>query len=320
MVVFYDSFALFLTQSVPKIKQTVSPDGLVAQTLCVCEHFLVISRVITPISVMRKIITALMLIVPAVSFAWGQKGHDVVAEIASRHLTPRATAAIDSIFEGKSMVYWANWLDNASHTPAYDYSRPWHYKNIDAEYDFDSAPLNPKGDVVTALNEQIAMLAQPSASGPERKLALKMVVHLVGDMHQPMHTGRYSDRGGNRHEVKFFDTETNLHSVWDSRLPETGHKWSYTEWAEQLDRVPESKVSEIQKGTVSSWCRETHEIAKDVYAATPQGTVVSYDYIAGWTPTVELQFLRGGLRLAHVLNYVFDPCYRDTHTSPLDKK
>lgn len=261
----------------------------------------------------------LMLGMPLMACAWGQKGHDVVANIASRHLTPQTAAAVDSIFEGKSMVYWANWLDNASHTPAYDYSRTWHYKNIDANETFETSFKNPKGDVVSALNEQITLLSNPKISGPDGKLALKIVVHLVGDLHQPMHAGRYSDRGGNKHKVKFFDNETNLHSVWDSRLPETGHKWSYTEWTDQLDRVSDTVNSEIIQGTVSDWCRQSHEIAKEIYAATPEETVVSYDYIAGWTPTVEQQLLNGGLRLAHVLNYIFDEDYRKNHTSPLDK-
>lgn len=260
-----------------------------------------------------------MLSSPVLCFAWGQKGHDVVANIASRHLTPAASAAVDSIFEGKSMVYWANWLDNASHTPAYDYTRTWHYKNIDAEYDYAEAPLNPKGDVVTALNEQISLLSGGGLSGPDGKLALKIVIHLMGDLHQPMHAGRLSDLGGNRRKVKFFDNETNLHSVWDSRVPETGHKWSFTEWTEQLDRLPEERCKSYVEGTVDDWCRETWEIAKDVYASTPEGTVVSYDYIAGWTPTVEQQFLRGGLRLAHVLNYIFDGDYRKANKSPLDR-
>lgn len=262
----------------------------------------------------------IMLCAPLMAMAWGQKGHDVVANIASRHLTPAAAAAVDSILEGKSMVYWANWLDNASHTPVYGYTRTWHYKNIDAQYDFDTAPLNPKGDVVTALNEQIAVLENPDTSGPDGKLALKIVIHLMGDMHQPMHCGRYSDRGGNNYKVKFFDNETNLHSVWDSRVPETGHKWSYTEWTDQIDRTDSRQCAEIVRGTVSDWCRETYAIAREVYAATPEGTVVSYDYIAGWTPTVEQQFLRGGLRLAHVLNYIFDSGYRESHDSPSDTK
>lgn len=260
------------------------------------------------------------LCLPMMALAWGQKGHDVVANIASCHLTPAARAAVDSIFEGKSMVYWANWLDNASHTPAYDYSRNWHYINIDADETFDTRQKQPKGDVITALNEQITLLADSATLPADERLALKMVVHLMGDLHQPLHAGRRSDLGGNKHNVKFFETETNLHSVWDSRVPETGHKWSYTEWTDQLDRASEALEAELLRGTISDWARESHEIAKEVYQSTPQESVVGYDYIARWTPTVEQQLLKGGLRLAHVLNYTFDPEYRTANESPLDSK
>ncbi len=134
-----------------------------------------------------------------------------------------------------------------------------------------------------------------------------------------MHAGRYSDRGGNKHKVKFFDNESNLHSVWDSRLPETGHKWSYTEWTDQLDRPDDKTSMEVIQGTISDWCRQSHEIAKEIYSSTPEETVVSYDYIAGWTPTVEQQLINGGLRLATILNYIFDTEYRAANPCPLDK-
>lgn len=266
---------------------------------------------------MKKLVAYLFILAPLSALGWGMKGHDTVVNIASRHLTAATQAAVDSIFAGKDMVYWANWLDNASHTSQYEYSRTWHYKNIDPEYDFDTAPENRTGDILKATNNQIRILMDSDTSGADANLAMKMIIHFLGDLHQPLHMGRYKDRGGNYHKVKFFDDETNLHSVWDSRLPEAGHKWSYTEWTNQLDRVSLAEQEIIISGTVGDWCRETYEIAKDVYAATPEGTVIGYDYIAGWTPTVDLQFLRGGLRLAHTLNYIFDKDYRASHSSPV---
>lgn len=243
---------------------------------------------------------------PSLTYGWGQKGHDVVAEIASRHLTPKTRAAMDSLLGGKTPVYWANWLDNASHTPQYDYSLTWHYKNVDPEYTYETAPLNPKGDIVSALQQQTEALGSGSLSRQDASLALKMVIHLMGDLHQPMHLGRYSDRGGNRHKVSFFDKETNLHSVWDTSLPEAAHKWSYTEWADQTDRATAELEAALLDGDFNSWAAETYEIAKEVYAATPQDTAISYDYIARWSPVVEQQLLKGGLRLAYILNCIFD--------------
>ncbi len=237
--------------------------------------------------------------------AWGQKGHDVTCEIAERHLTRKARKAVARLLEGKSMVYWSNWLDNASHTPEYAYTKTWHYKNIDAGVLFEDAELEPKGDVVTAINKQMQTLKDKAASTQDKRLALKMLIHLVGDVHQPMHMGHKSDLGGNRWMVQFFGREKNLHGIWDADVMEGGHKWSYEEWATEIDVLSKKQNREICCGTVEDWAKETFAIATEVYSLTPQGSKLSYDYQARWTPVIEQQLLRGGLRLAHLLNSVF---------------
>jgi len=252
----------------------------------------------------------------SLSFAWSQKGHDVTAYIAERHLTPSAKAAVDSILEGKSLVYWSNWLDNASHNKPYAYTKTWHYKNIDGTGDYNLSAQHPQGNIITGLTSQIEILASPTSTFEQKNLALKIVTHLLGDLHQPMHLGRLADYGGNKINVKFFNRNANLHGVWDNNLVESGHKWSYTEWAEQLDRQDALKKEDaIINGDLNDWGIETWEIAKKVYVATPDGTKISYNYVADWTPVVEEQFLKGGLRLAHILNSIFDPEYRTTHNS-----
>lgn len=244
------------------------------------------------------------------SFGWGQKGHDTTAYIAECHLTPAAKLAVDSILGGKSMVYYANWADNACHTEPYAYTKAWHYKNIDANQTFEKAPTIKEGNIVTALNDLIKVLEDENSPVEEKKLALMLTVHFLGDIHQPMHLGRLSDRGGNRHNVKFFDSDTNLHSAWDSRLVESAHKWSYTEWQENIDRAGVEETEEILTGgNPLSWAKETYGIACKIYEETPQGTKIAFDYISDWTPVIETQFLRGGLRLADLLNGIFDSDY-----------
>ncbi len=250
--------------------------------------------------------------------AWSQKGHDVTAAIAERHLTDATAQAVDSILQGRSMVYWANWMDNASHNYPYDYTKTWHCRNVDSSGDYYKSAPNPSGDVITALTGQSALLSSGSATPEESALAMKIIVHLMGDMHQPLHMGRLDDLGGNRVKVKFFKRDTNLHSVWDSNIVETGHKWSYTEWADQIDRdVAGVDTAAIVAGTLDEWGEETWHIAERVYEATPSGTDISYNYVAYWTPVAETQLLRAGLRLAHLLNTIFDADYAATHTSPL---
>lgn len=243
------------------------------------------------------------------AYGWGQKGHDVTAAIAERHLTPVTAQAIDSILGGKSIIYWSNWLDNASHTPDYSYTRTWHYRNIDPEYTYQTMPAAPGGDVVTAIIDLNRNLNAGTYDKKKSAEAVKMLVHLMGDLHQPLHMGWKKDRGGNQRTLFFFDRETNLHSAWDSSLPDAAHKWSYTEWADQIDRTDGLMQMAILQGSIDDWGRETYSIAQDVYDATPAESKISYDYIAAWTPVIEQQFLKGGLRLAHLLNTIFDPGY-----------
>lgn len=260
----------------------------------------------------NKLITGLVALgLPALAFAWGQKGHDTTAYIAECHLTPTAKAAIDSLLDGRSIVYWSNWMDNASHTPEYAYSRTWHYKNVDAGVKYEKAKKNKDGDVVRAINDQSLVLMDDNATRQDKALALKMVVHFLGDIHQPLHLGHLSDLGGNRIHVQYFTGNRNLHSMWDTTLPEGAHKWSYTEWQNQIDRASaDEEMLILANGTPDDWAKESMEIAAKIYEVTPEGYNISYDYIADWTPTIEQQFLKGGLRLADLLNTIFDPEYQ----------
>lgn len=259
------------------------------------------------------LILALGALSTLLSYGWGQKGHDTTAYIAENHLTSTTKNIIDSLLDGKSIVYYSNWLDNASHTPEYAYSKTWHYKNIDADMDFDSAPVNPDGDVVNAINSQTLILTDPATKKEDKALALKIIVHLLGDIHQPMHLGHASDLGGNRWTVKYFGSGTNLHGLWDSKLVESAHKWSYTEWQQQIDRAtPEQTMEILSVDTPDKWARQTYVIAQQIYDETLEDTNISYDYISNWTPTIEQQLLYGGLRLANLLNSIFDPEYIGT--------
>lgn len=246
-----------------------------------------------------------LLAVSVNGYSWGQKGHDVTCAIAQKHLTKKAQKQISEILDGKSIVYWANWMDNASHTPQYKHTSTWHYKNIDADETYENAELNDKGDVIRAVNEQVAALKSGKLSKEEKALSLKFLVHLMGDMHCPMHMGHKSDRGGNGWQLRYFGKGTNLHSIWDSGVIESAHKWTYSEWVEQIDTNSKEIDVQMAQGTPESWGKETYGICKKIYDTTPVGSKLSYDYVSEWTETIETQLLRAGLRLARVLNEIF---------------
>lgn len=255
---------------------------------------------------MKKIILLFACILFARgAFAWGQKGHDVTAYIAECHLTPEAAEKIDKMLGGHSPVYYANWLDIASHTPEYAYTRTWHYLNVDEGKTLETMPKNADGDVLAAITRIVAELKQGGLAPEEETLRLKMLIHLMGDMHCPMHTGRLSDLGGNLRPVLFFGRETNLHSAWDTDIPEAAHRWSYTEWQEQIDRLTDDEAVLIQAGEPADWLEETLAICTQIYADTPEGSNIAYDYVFQATPIIERQFLRGGYRLARLLNEIY---------------
>mgnify|MGYP005892008479 FL=1 len=253
----------------------------------------------------RLILTSLCLLFARGAFAWGQKGHDVTAYIAECRLTPEAAEKVRKALDGYSPVYIANWLDFASYWPEYAYSKTWHYLNIDEGETLESMSRNPGGDVLTAVTRLTEKLKSGRLTPEEETLSLKMLIHLVGDMHCPMHTGRLSDIGGNQRPVLMFGRRTNLHSAWDSAILEAGHKWSYTEWQEQIDRLTDDEAALVQAGEPQDWLKETHAICVGIYEDSPEGTKISYDYVDKYTPVIEQQLVRGGYRLARLLNEIY---------------
>lgn len=238
--------------------------------------------------------------------AWGPKGHDVVAYIAEQNLSKGARKHIAAILDGRSMVYVANWLDNASHTPEYSYTKTWHYVNVEpSEQTYANSVKEPKGDVVVAINSIMERIKSGELTKDEERVELMMLIHLVGDMHCPMHAGHKSDRGGNGTKVKYFGQQKNLHSVWDSEIVESAHRWSYAEWAEQIDIINPKAKKIITQGTPNDWIEESVALATKVYEMSPAGSNLSYDYVAHFAPIVEQQLLNGGLRLAALLEELY---------------
>lgn len=257
-------------------------------------------------SVLKTFVVALATVTCSLPcYSWDKKGHDVTAAIAQRHLTKKAQKKISALLDGKTIIYWAPWMDDASNMPEYKYSKTWHYFDIDEGKDVATAPHQEKGDVITAITAQIETLKSNSTSREEKQLAIKFLVHLMGDLHQPMHLGYPKDLGGNTIKVKFFNKEMNLHSVWDGALPARSHDWTHTEWAEELDITDKAAIATIVSGDLYDWARQSHAYSEEIYKGTPTDVNLSFEYVRTWTPVIERQFLNGGLRLAHILNEIF---------------
>lgn len=241
--------------------------------------------------------------VPTPALAWGKTGHRVVATIADGHLSGLARAHIHEILGVESLPEAANWPDEMRSDPDAFWqktSSPWHYVTVGG-ISYDQAP--PEGDAYGALRFFRSMVLDPKTSPEHRQLALRFIVHIVGDLHQPLHNGRPGDRGGNNVKVKWFGRDTNLHAVWDTAMiEETGY--SFTEYSERLNRHTSSEdVIAWWNPKPTDWIAESVQLRERIY---PEGTDLGYDYIYRHTPTVELRLKQGGVRLAAYLNAMFD--------------
>lgn len=255
------------------------------------------------------IIGAILALNPASGFAWGEKGHNTIAWIAQAHLTPKTEREVRRLLGGHNMIYWSKWADELRDDSIYDIFSTWHYANADEGHTYATMPKNPAGDVVTATKLCIDQLSARGQSDSLRTLYLKLLIHFVGDMHCPMHTGRRSDSGGNAYPVTLFRAPaTNLHRIWDSSLIDAAHAWSALEWAQNIDyTMSKQERRQLQAGTPDEWIEQSVALAASIYAGTPQDRTLSYDYVNEWSPVVESQLLKGGYRLARVLNELFDP-------------
>src|SRR4051794_30618368 len=264
------------------------------------------------------LIIAALALLPSPALAWGKTGHRVVAAIADTQLSGLSRANVEEILgPGESLDEAANWPDEMRSAPG-DFWRktatPWHYVTLSGIV-YDHAP--PEGDALQALDHFSAVLRDPNASREDKQLALRFVIHLVGDLHQPLHVGKCCDKGGNDVKVTFFGKPTNLHAVWDSSLPDE-EQLSYSELAAKLERhLSDRQLIDWWDINPRDWISESGELRDTIYptaADTPKprkgekrkkGQPVlpdlAYSYVYKFTPLMEQRLTQGGVRLAAYL-------------------
>ena len=235
---------------------------------------------------------------------WSNTGHRVTGEIAERYLTRKARKQVYKILKGQSLAEVSNYADDIKSDPAFRKFGPWHYVNIPADKKYGDVTPNPDGDILMAIQKCISVLEDESSNPDDKLFYLKMLVHFLGDLHQPMHIGRAEDRGGNDIQLQWFDQGSNLHRVWDFHMIED-FGMSYTELANKLPELSKKAAKDMQKGSLLDWVEETQEITNQVYASVKVGDKLGYAYSYRFWGTVEEQLLKGGVRLAGILNRIY---------------
>jgi len=241
------------------------------------------------------------------AFAWGTTGHRVVAEIAERHLTKTAKKNLSLLIGREPLAFWANWADfiKSDTTDKWKATHVWHYIDLPSgltksEFAEDLKSLDG-GNLYTKIPAMEKILRSKKSSLAERQVALHFLIHLIGDMEQPLHVGHDEDAGGNKIVEYWFGKKTNLHAIWDDDLVDY-QKWSYTEYATNIDVVSDAEMKQIQSGSLEDWLYQTYQLAQEVYDKTPVDAKLGYNYNYLFYTKLNRQLLYGGLRLAKILN------------------
>ena len=160
-------------------------------------------------------------------------------------------------------------------------------------------------DTYTKLNFLIKELKNKNLPLEKKRMYLRLLIHIVGDLHQPFHVAHSSDLGANKIEVMWFKEATNLHAVWDDKLI-MSQELSYTEYTNAINFTTAQQRLEWQSAPISQWLYESNHIANELYSEiTTHNQKLSYAYSYEHIDTVNQQLLKGGIRLAGILNQLF---------------
>ena len=201
-------------------------------------------------------------------WAWGRVGHWIIAQLAERHLSDQARAEINALLEpGESLADCSTWADERR--GEMPHTAPWHYVDVpldEPRYDDRFAGDEPgKGYIVPKIRELRLVLKDRTRPVEERRQALRFLVHLVEDLHMPLHVGENHDKGGNNLQVRWFDRGSNLHRVWDSGIIDRAGRGE-AGWLEDLIAMDtEEARAEARKGTVEDWATESLLAAREAY-------------------------------------------------------
>jgi hypothetical protein len=240
--------------------------------------------------------------------AWGMLGHRIVGQIAENHLSKRALKQIKGILGNETLAMASNWGDFIKSDPAYNYLYNWHFINLPEG--LDKPALNALLDeektpnVYNKIPEMIAVLKDLKSTSDQKKLALRLLIHLVGDLNQPLHTARKEDLGGNKVYLTWFGEKSNLHHVWDESLIEY-QQLSYTEYTAAIDHPTPSQLAEWKSSSLKDYVYASYSACNKIYDGTKAEDKLSYKYNFDFVNLLNVQLLKGGLCLANILNDIY---------------
>ena len=252
---------------------------------------------------MKKIFSLILCFcICLTSFGWGATGHRATGHIAEKYLSKKARKELRKILGQENLAMVSTWMDEIRSNRAYDHTHDWHWVTIPEGMTYEQTEKNPNGDIIQTLGRLVAELKQGGLDAKTKAEHVKMIAHLIGDIHQPLHVGKEGDKGGNDVRVTWFRNNSNLHRVWDSDII-NGTQLSYTELAHSLGKPDKETFEKWQKATVLDWAIESMSYRERIYNIGDGN--LSYEYSYQNYDVVKLRILQAGIRMAAVFNDIF---------------
>ncbi len=231
--------------------------------------------------------------------AWSKEGHHIICAISRHYMSHQASDSIEQYLGNQSLEEASVWMDEARRQPGQSYLNSWHYINIEKD---QTIVLDKKPNIINRLQLAIYNLKNKLGDYQTKQFNLKVLIHLIGDLHQPLHVGYGSDRGGNDFKVQFLGKETNLHKLWDEDIIRS-QRTDFQVCLKHKDKLPEFKNDTYNESQIISWAMESRSLLGTVYN-TGKG-LLSSEYLKNNLPLLELQLLKAGRRLAILLNNIY---------------
>lgn len=242
----------------------------------------------------------------ASAFAWGKKGHRIVAQVAYDNLNGKARKQVDKVLGKHGMIYLSSWADEIKSDTIYPQSGDWHYQDLDGGLS-DAAVVAtltdyPKvgGNMFRVLDSLEVVLTNDQNNHD----ALAFYVHIYADRFCPMHVAHLDDKGGNAVKMRWFGQNTNLHSVWDGKIIDS-KGFTYTEYAAYLHDVYGKHKKIVRKMTDEETILQTYHLTDAVYQYQSTWNGNAYHYAYQWMDEMEWQLYTAGVKLAQALNTIF---------------
>jgi hypothetical protein len=270
------------------------------------------------------LLTLLLAASPAA--AWWEYGHYTVARIAERNVKETTARELRRLLARSALLetpkcpirniadasYWPDCIKTLG--DRFNYASSWHYQNADVCKPFDLKAACRDGNCVSAqIDRNAKLLADKSLPERERVMALAFLIHFVGDLHMPLHAGDKSDLGGNRFRASYGAiTGRNLHAIWDGYLADRGISEPPGDAAGILSGFAPGELAAMRGGDTEAWSRESWEAAREfaygTVMADPCGALPTTEPVIDEAltrrliPIVRLQVVKGGMRLARLLD------------------